>query len=136
MNLILKDRVYLPEGIFGKLQSPAGVKLFETLERSYPQENVPPGGYNFLPKLRAGTYVCERGMHHLHSGPLETFEITGVPGHTGVLFHPLNLQSGSEGCVGVGRALYVDAITNSRDAFEEFLKLQTGLSHFTLTVEP
>lgn len=130
MNLILTRKDYLESGIFGTLKNEAGELLAVTLEHSYP--GTP--GLPWLPKLPYGTYVCKRGQHQLHSGPIETFEITGVPGHSGILFHCGNREDASEGCVLLGLMREGDAILSSREAFRGFLAAQAGLDSFTVTV--
>lgn len=130
MDLILVREKKRPSGIFGKLCAPDGITFCLTLEHAYPTTE----GYQ--PKLPAGTYRCVRGPHQLHTGPIfETFEITGVPGHTGILFHVGNWNRDSEGCVLVGYTISGDnALTRSRDTFKKFMELQAGLDEFQLTV--
>ncbi len=115
------------EGIFGVLM--VGSTEFACLEHAYPQ---PDGGYK--PKLQPGTYVCVRGQHRLDSGPIETFEITGVPGHSGILFHYGNYNRDSNGCVLVGKEREGDMITLSRTAFQNFMDLLKGVDSFNLIV--
>ena len=91
-----------------------------------------------------GTYKCVRGTHQLEGGgPFTTFEITGVPGHTGVLFHPGNTELDSRGCECLGMSLGeivtnqgpLDAVLQSREAFQEFMIYQDGCDEFTLKVD-
>ena len=58
---------YNADGILGTLTAEDGFPLAVTLEHSY----------NGLPKLPAGSYRCQRGLHTLHSQPVPfwTFEV-------------------------------------------------------------
>lgn len=137
MKLLLKRTEYRKDGIFGILQDEDGNKLYNTCEHAYLQED---GSY--APKLNLGLHTCNRGKHRLHgmTADFETFEITGVPDHTGILFHWGNYNEDSEGCVllgahallppGVNRAM----ITDSRDTFTRFMRLVQDLKTFDLEV--
>lgn len=135
MNLTLARQDARSDGIFSLLQGDGGKIIAWTLERAHPRDS---GGY--APKIPAGTYRCVRGIHHLErvKGPVETFEITGVPGHTGVLFHVGNFNNDSEGCVLLGQSIAKDVgpwmLSQSRKAFLAFMQLQSGLPEFPLTV--
>lgn len=134
MNITLKRREFLEQGIFGDYYDELGLHILVTLEHAYVQ---PDGTYK--PKLPMGEYECVRGTHSLHNGvPFETFEITNVPGHTGMLIHPGNYNNDSKGCTLVGEAEVdsngVEMITNSKKTFEGFMKLQTDVDTFKLTV--
>jgi hypothetical protein len=118
-----------PDGIFGELRTVSGGLVCITLEHSYEQDDG-----SWAPKVPGGTYTCQRGQHQLHSGPIETFEITNVPGHTGVLIHPGNDESASEGCVLLGTARVGVTITQSRAAFSKFMALEADQDTFQLTV--
>lgn len=124
MNLKLIRKEFKDDGIFGVLITETGTVLAQTLEHSY----------DGLPKLEPGNYTCVRGQHELHSGPIETFEITGVDGHKGILFHPGNTEADSEGCVLLGRSRQGDTIIHSREDFNAFLALQQNVRSFELVV--
>lgn len=119
------------DGICGTLLNDAGDPIAVTMEHSY----------NGLPKLPAGTYRCQRGMHSLHSRPqpFATFEVMDVPNHTGILFHPGNWQGDSNGCILVGRVCTTSEqgamVTNSRATFTRFMLDLDGIDAFTLVVE-
>ena len=121
------------DGIFGELWGEdAKDPLCVTLEHSY----------DGVPKLPPGEYTCVRGPHRLHSmtQDFETFEITGVPGHTNILFHWGNYNSDSDGCVLLGRSLGragagYQMITSSRKAFATFMAATAGVDSFTLEVK-
>lgn len=130
MDLRLTRTHFKSTGVYGELFTPEEKYVAVTLEHAY-------GMLTFRPKLLAGTYVCKRGMHKLkHSKtPFETFEVTNVPGHTGILFHVGNTNADSSGCILLGSVMGVDRIVASRVAFQNFMQLQSGQDSFTLIVE-
>ena len=118
-----------PHGIFSRLTDDHGQE-YTTLEHAYCL------GETIHCKIPNGTYTCVRGTHALHDGiPFQTFEITGVPGHKGLLFHKGNYNSDSEGCVLVGLSRDRDMIIHSKDAFDKFIKGLDGVNEFTLEVK-
>jgi hypothetical protein len=124
MRLTLTRHSFLPEGVFGSLELPGGLEL-HTLEHSYGNR----------PKVKAGVYQCVRGPHQLsHGGPFETFEVKGVAGHTGILFHVGNTQADSSGCILLGMEEKGDALVKSRLAFNVFMASVSGLDQFELEV--
>lgn len=131
MELILQRLVTDAYGVFGTLSLNNEVLCY-TGEHNYDGK----------PKLSAGTYTCQRGMHQLASmrEPFETFEVLGVIGHTGILFHIGNFpQIDSEGCILVGEALASykvtgNMLTNSRTEFALLMQTLAGVDTFTLTV--
>ena len=135
MNLILTRNYARGDGIFSTLTDSLGNEIAKTLEHSYSDGN---GG--FEPKIPPGQYNCVRGMHRLEkmTHDFETFEITGVDGHSNLLFHVGNFNKDSTGCVLVGGSLESDDspcwVCHSRDAFYHFMKLQTVCNQFILTV--
>ena len=131
MNLLLQRTECCLDGVFGQLLDESGMVVGSTLEHAYQDGAV------WLAKIPAGTYTCVRGPHRLHgmTEDFETFEITGVEGHAGLLFHWGNFNRDSEGCVLLGHTRQGDMITGSRDEFTKFMALQSGLNSFQLTVE-
>lgn len=130
MIMRLKRIEYREDGIFSELMNSYGDVLAHTLEHSY----------NNRPKLYLGTFTCRRGIHQLHNGPkFETFEVTGVNGHTGILLHKGNWQKDSDGCVllgeGIAQSGQGQMITNSAVEFGNFMRLMDGVDEFTLIVE-
>lgn len=138
MNLILQRIRVLEAGIFSHLLDASGKPLFVTLEHAYPK---PSGG--FLPKIPAGVYTCVRGRHRLHGmdEDFDTFEVTGVAGHSGLLFHWGNFNKDSDGCILLGNFFSTDttglpvAVMQSRVAFAAFIYLMEGAGTFQLTVK-
>lgn len=139
MNLKLTRTDFLASGIFGTLESDDKKIALLTLEHAYPF--IPDGSSastTYKPKLPPGVYKCVRGMHRLESMPIpfETFEITGVVGHTNILYHVGNFNSDSSGCVLLGLSRDSNlGIFKSRIAFQSFMELQKGIDTFTLTVQ-
>ena len=132
MTLTLTHTAYTPNGVFGVLTSEGGLKLADTLEHAYNEQNSLPD----QPKLPLGEYTCLRGMHSLHSHP-ETFsayEVTGVPGHTGILFHIGNYNNDSDGCILLGQYLDNTMIIHSKQTFDAFMTVMQNIPEFTLLV--
>lgn len=133
MNLTIYREQIGPQGAFSTIHEPDGGRLCVACEHSYQDGDI------WLPKIPAGTYVCKRGIHQLAGGePFETFEVTGVTGHEGLLFHSGNTENDSHGCILVGTMvgqLYgLPAVLNSRTAFDLFMSKQVGVDEFQLTV--
>ena len=133
----LRRTAYRYDGVFGVFTFEGDIAPFMvTLEHGY--EN---GAEVCMPKLPKGEYKCVRGVHQLHDGkPFETFEITGVEGHSGILFHAGNFNRDSEGCVLCGRQVVSQPdgskmITGSRDKFTDFMQRLTGINEFILEVK-
>lgn len=129
MQITLTRNDNKASGIFSTLQTPDN--SYQTLEHAYLQ---PDGAY--LPKIPPGTYTCIRGTHRLHdmTSGFETFEITGVEGHTGLLFHWGNYNKDSEGCVLVGEKRVGDMVINSKEAFSIFMARLAGVNQLELKV--
>ncbi len=119
-------------GIFGTLDPDDESFLLQTLEHAYQF----PESITWQPKVPAGIYTCLRGLHRLPgmSEPFFTFEITDVPGHTNILFHPGNTESDSSGCVLLGLTREGSSILKSRDAFNLFMNSLVGVESFQLKV--
>lgn len=130
--ITLKTFDFFQSGIFGELQNDDGSIICYTLEHAYPD----PNSSNYLPKVPAGVFTCKRGMHILEgmSAPFETFEITGVPGHTNILFHTGNVNADSAGCVLLGQQRNNMEILGSRLAFAAFMDKTKYLDTFDLKV--
>lgn len=141
--MILKRDVFSKDGIFGKLSNLDNSFLIQTLEHAYLTTNSkPPDFYEFLPKVPPGIYKCVRGIHQLKdpkdpkklAPPFETFEITNVPNHDKILFHPGNTMEDSLGCILTGLSRQGSMILQSRSAFELFLENVKYIDSFDLEV--
>ncbi len=143
MNLEQKRQFYRSDGIFSAVFD-GHVQRFVTLEHAYPHAD---GLY--VPIVQPGVYTCQRGLHRLHgmASDFETFEVTGVQGHKGILFHWGNWNDDSQGCSLTGASYLLAAnpkhgmarekmVTRSRDTFAMFMKMQEGLDSFQLRVLP
>lgn len=134
MKLNLIRNHITKDGVFGELTCEGSNFKLYTLEHAYliPEKAI------YAPKLKAGAYLCKRGPHKLHGmvNSFETFEITGVEGHQGILFHVGNYNKDSEGCVllGTGVDLNCRAIYGSKDGFEKFMDLLVTRESFDLVV--
>ncbi len=124
MLIRLKRTRVCEYGVFGTLEAAPGLKLI-TLEHNF----------NGAPKVPTGTYTCKRGIHELeHGKPFETFEVTSVPGHTGILFHVGNFNIDSNGCILLGVSDNGSSIGQSKIAFNRFIEALVGINEFTLEV--
>jgi hypothetical protein len=135
MDLNLVRTGYLASGVFSVLYADQA-KLAVCLEHAY----LATDRISYFAKIPKGVYLCQRGIHQLigMAQPFETFEITGVPGHTNLLFHAGNFNRDSEGCILLGQDMAPagsgEMITNSKATFATFMNLQTGIQNFQLTV--
>ena len=146
---ILRYDAYRKDGIFGKfLFAGDHVPFCDTLSHAYHLDGT------YQPIVKPGQILeCRRGIHHIHGKKgtleeIETFEITGITGHAGLLFHPLNYQMQSEGCTGLGAsrvrydsdkdgqitALDDEMITSSRATFAAWMRRLAQVNSFMLQV--
>lgn len=115
-----------------------GAHLFWVATHAYQDDSG-----KWLPKTVPGTYTCVRGKHTIPNGrQFYTFEVTGVEGHSGILFvHTGNRpQVDSEGCYLCGRGLgFLDGsrcVIASQDAYDNiFTPKFKGVESFQLTVK-
>lgn len=127
-KIILQRQKRYPNEIVGQFQTEDGVFMFFTMERLF----------DGLPKVIAGTYDCVR-FHSPHLG-YEVFMLKDVPGHDYILIHIANFYSDLEGCIGIGKGLNPlktgeEMLTDSKIAFQEFMKIQAGLATWKLVVQ-
>lgn len=146
MDLILQRDRYESDGIFSRVtRADTGAQVCVTLDHAYPS-GLPQ--YKYLPKVLPGRYLCKRRKARLKSSKaaFETFEVTGVKGHTGILFHAGNWNEDSEGCFLTGDKVLVtsqdrdgvdgpdELVSNTRVAFQRFMELQGDAQEFWLEV--
>jgi hypothetical protein len=85
--------------------------------------------------IPTGRYMC-RQVDSPHFG--DTFEVTGVPNRTHILFHKGNIDDNSHGCIIVGEQyeliLGSYGLKSSRHGFEEFMKRLRGNETFSLEI--
>jgi hypothetical protein len=135
MKWHLRTTNHRADGIFSELWLD-DTQFSVTLEHAYQS------GDEFAPKLPRGTtYLCKRGDHrldHYQGGrQFSTFEITEVPGHSGILFHPGNFNRDSDGCVLLGAEIVQGDpwwVSHSILTFQTFLHLTEGTDSFELEV--
>ena len=130
VDLTLERQSFNSWGIVSLLKTAQSDNLVYCLEHAFAQ----PDG-SFAPVIPNGIFQCVKGLHKLKDDvPFLTFEVTGIDGHSGLLFHPGNYNQDSEGCILLGTELGDEMILNSRIAFTSFMLLQAGLGSFALTV--
>lgn len=82
-----------------------------------------------------GIYTCKRVQSPKFG---ETFEITGVPGRSHVLFHQGNYLDDTHGCILVaeefGGTEGLPVIVSSKRGFAEFMAKQAGMDAFELEI--
>lgn len=122
-----------PKGTFGALlindtgEAGNGEPFCVTLE--------PPFGFNRpnVASIRAGEYTARRVVSPKYGN---TFEVTGVPGRSHILFHAGNVVEHTEGCILLGQyfgKLKGDrAVLNSGATFQAFLDRLAGADAFTV----
>lgn len=127
-TLIRKKENFLAAGIFGELRGQYGNLFAVTLEHAYVQADG-----TYLPKVPPGVYRCERYASP-HFG-YDVFRLIGVPDHDYIEIHVGNFNANSEGCILIGDNRVALTISGSRDAFDRFMKTQTNINEFQLSVE-
>lgn len=124
---------YTKDGTFGRMGP------WTTVEEEW-HDNRP-----FISCIPAATYICRR-VDSPKFG--DTFEVMDVPGRTHVLFHALNTEEGTMGCIGVTVRLGVMRVTDedsgvkvhklaglsSRVAMKAWLATLEGIDEFTLHI--
>lgn len=132
--LTLKRLQIRDDGCFSYLRREDGSQICVTNEHTFGELGSP------TVVLQPGVYKCVRGLHTLNGKDFFfTYEITGILGHTGVLFHPGNTELDSKACVLPGNQFGVIngmmAVLESRDAFAKFMHVTGDADEFQLTVE-
>ena len=118
------------DGAFGVLLD-RGAPFAVSCEHTYGQGTTAP-----IVKIPAGTYQCQRT--YFAGGGYDTYEVTGVPGHSRLLFHRGNTEVDSDGCILVGEYFGeiggVPAVMLSQMAFTAFMHRMAGRDSFSLEV--
>ena len=124
-----------PEGAFGVLLLDGLPVGPVSLERSYPLVESRPRGPQFV-KIPKGRYRCTRTKYY--RGNYDTFEVTGVLGHSRLLFHAGNMEADSEGCILIGRRFGLlhgqPAVLESIRGFGDLMALLANKPSFDLMV--
>lgn len=118
-----------PVAVYGVLMQ-GQIPFAVTIER--PWKNNAKGESCIPP----GRYTCKR-VNSPKFG--NTFEVTGVPGRSAILFHRGNLEDDSHGCILIGESfnpvLGRPGITASKEGFAEFLNILQHVNEFTIDIE-
>lgn len=129
MELVLVRRFFRPDGIFGTLFKESGGPICYTAEHAYEDHE----GF-YVPKVPEGQYNLLKGSHVLKgmTEAFETYELQGVPGHFGILFHPGNIPvRDSDGCILTATEVNTQdengwVLKQSKIAFQKLMFLQKG----------
>jgi hypothetical protein len=128
VELIRLQESYL-YGTFGVLRINKDIQCFTLEPRDEENEQE-------ISSIPAQQYTCKR-VSSPHFG--DTFEVTGVPDRTTILFHSGNFADNTKGCIllgtGTGFIEGKKAITGSRTAFIDFMKLLKSFNEFHLTIK-
>ena len=123
-----------PDGIFGRLGQWTTV------------EEEDQGNQRNISAIPAGTYICRRTWYN--TGGYETFEVCDVPQRTRILFHIINTEEDTEGCIGItsrlgvlevgdedsGERIHKLAGLSSRVAFSAWMADLEGVDEFVLRI--
>ena len=125
-----------PEGAFGVLLQHR-LPFAVTLEHTYQL----PGSDQFV-KIPPGLWLCKARRYN--RGGYDSYEVTGVPNHSLLLFHAGNDEDDTEGCILVGRRYgqiwdskreeLRPCILESKLGFDEFMRRTSGKDSFWLLV--
>lgn len=130
MNLTLIRVSRHEDGTFGVLLHQNDAPFALTLEREWLDNR---SEVSCIPE---GTYICRRVMSPKFG---ETFEVTGVPGRSHILFHTGNVEDDSKGCILVGEQFEnfngKVAILSSKKGFGELMEKFKGIDEFTLSIK-
>jgi hypothetical protein len=108
----------------GSVMVPATLEL--------PWRNNAHGDWTVASCIPAGTYTALR-FNSPHIGYV-LYQLANVPDRVGVDLHIGNYPHDSEGCILLGESREADAIDSSKEAFDLFMGMLTGIDRFTLTV--
>lgn len=130
MRLILKRISESPSETFGVLiNAETGLPICVTLELPFLQNR------QNVSAIPTGTYVCKSYSSKNHN---EVYQITNVPGRSGILFHKGNTVTNILGCILVGSEYgnigSKPAVLNSAKAMQK-LKAVVLQNPFILTVK-
>lgn len=126
--MTLKRIAKNPDGVFGVLLH-KGVPFALTCERPWLDNK---SNVSCIPER---TYECRR-VNSPKFG--DTFEVTGVPGRSHILFHKGNTMDDSQGCILVGEQFETlngkTAVLQSGKGYGEFMERLKGVDRFTLWI--
>lgn len=132
--MILQRDSQTSERTIGRLETDDGQVVCFTMELSW-RDNAH-GDWQTGSCIPAGTYPALR-FTSPHIG-YELFQLANVPDRVGIDIHKGNTVRDSEGCILLGTTRGtlngMDAVLDSKDAFDAFMASQAGVDRFTLTV--
>jgi hypothetical protein len=79
-----------------------------------------------------GTYECRRVQSPRFGN---TFEVMDVPGRTHILFHKGNQTADTAGCLLVAEKFVDDRVEDSKEGYNELMRLFEGVDTFTLVIK-
>lgn len=128
MDITIK-RVAATNAVFGVMLDDKGTPFAVTLERDWLDNKQQ------VSCIPAGQYLCKRVKSPKFGN---TFEITGVPGRSHILFHVGNREKDSLGCILIAES-FSDfngeaGVAFSSAGYKEFMQKQSGVNSFTLTI--
>lgn len=121
MNLVLTRLTTIDNSVIGRLDVPGLPYPLWVLE----------GAKEFIP---AGSYKC--AAHGWNGEPLhvlKVWEVEGVEGRSGILFHAGNTDLDTRGCILVGRGVMQNRLVSSEDALN-LMRATLGQSGFDLQI--
>lgn len=128
-DLVLHHVAIHDKGAFGVLLY-KNMPFAVSLERTFGDDEQ-----SFYTVIPPGRFLCTKTVYHKYG--YETFEIH-IPGHTRILFHKLNTEDQSLGCIGIGEEFGElngqPAILQSGKGFKEFMVKFGDRDSFYLTV--
>lgn len=140
-TIVLERFAYAPDGTFGKFLLPKGKSFFSVelpwFDNAPFTSCIPEGRYELVKRR---SQVVKRSS----GGEFEEgWEITGVPGRDDIMIHPGNWPFNFQGCVGLGlnyeiladrAGVHRNAVTQSRQAFKQFMKILEDSNFWELAV--
>ena len=118
----------MEDGTFGMMLDGA-IPFCLTLEREWRNNEI---GESCIPD---GDYICKRVSSPKFGN---TFEVTGVPYRSHILFHKGNIEDDSHGCIILGEQFEPingkNAILASGKAFQEFIERTKNIDEFKLSI--
>jgi hypothetical protein len=88
-----------------------------------------------ISSIPAQQYECRKYTSTRYGN---TFQVTGVPGRSDILFHPGNFKGNTRGCILLaqhfGKIKGDRAILNSGATFDNFMALMRNVNTFHLTI--
>jgi len=140
MKTLTLHRYYTPLGTFGYLYDDKGAEFCCTCEEVWHGNRPSVPGTQTGSCIPEGGYLCKRGSFPKHG---DTFEVTGVPDRSTILFHVGNTVADIEGCIALGNkfgcvnttwaVLESGAVPDG--AYRRFMRALEGEDEFMLVVK-